>query len=194
MNYKKGRLLTVKDLLKMGKQKVVLTINNIDEIHMVKLVYYPFINYILVDENGFSYYSGNFSIYEYIDEKQYQGWEILKMINEGKLEEGTTLIDDWNATEYTIKKKYDHLILAFKSTNGLDVIVDSLLLRTFTIKEKEYLTFDEARKSQKRFKHRHMNDYSYNIWMVLKQLSFYCPSDINKMLDEKAWEIEEEKR
>lgn len=134
------------------------------------------------------------------EKKTYKGWKILKMIDEGELKEGDELVDDWENTEYIIESKYGNPILKFKNNKELDVIFDTLLLRTFTIKEKECMTFDEARKTNKNFKYKDWGFGYLTLLGVLRELDKitegYSLKEkdkldyYNNIMNEKAWEIE----
>lgn len=115
-----------------------------------------------------------------VEEKRtYKGWEILKMIDEGKLKEG----DEYIRLEY--KKDNEDLMPIMHFSAGKDKVtpgVQSLLRDVFIIKEKEpvYMTFDEARKLGIP-KHKDINiGYDYGK---------FSANDFVKMMDQKVWEV-----
>lgn len=136
-------------------------------------------------------------ILENNESKEYYGDEILKMMREGKLKENDRLFgkyddSDKSINEFIIENDGNNLCLKeiINHTNWHTKEIDfwQLLHVIFTIKEKEYFTFDEARKSGKKFKYKTWNNYR-NIQEVCRKLPGCM--EINKMLDEKAWEVED---
>jgi hypothetical protein len=123
------------------------------------------------------------------EKREYKGWEILKMINDDILKENDELL--WNNTLLLYIDKYGNLIYEGENTEAGNSILNSIF--TFTIKEKEpeYLTFDEARKTGKKFKYKTWRYYYYGLHDILDILTYHSDDKINRMLDEKAWEVEE---
>lgn len=133
---------------------------------------------------------------EFSNTKQYHGEEIIKMIREGNLKENDNLIAYINGEEETI-------FVIRTDSNGRFYIqeidseyddIDSwdLINMTFSIKEKEYLTFTEAIKSGKKFKHK---DWRNIDCMTTKEIfNFIIHSGFNEslieQLDKKVWELE----
>lgn len=125
----------------------------------------------------------------------YYGDEILKMIREGKLTEGDKLTG-----HYADEECVDCRLMVYKNPNDTLNIQDideqedidswDLLNMTFQLKQKEYLTFDEARKSGRRFKYRNWIQFQ-NLREVMLDLSNYDGGSISILLNEKAWEIED---
>lgn len=156
---------------------------------------------------GATWTYGHNSVYEYIEDAEdrkkekilsrvYKGWEILKLIDENRLLQKTKLISDTDI-EYEIIEFNGYLCIGGKDNEGnIDFPTSpGLQARTFKI-VKEYMTFDEARKlamkepSYCRFKHKEMSKF-YNIYNVLDWLKTNRNQKcINKMLDEKLWEVE----
>jgi hypothetical protein len=108
--------------------------------------------------------------------KTYKGWEILKMIDEGDLKEGDKYINN-NDREFIVGAWLEPTVKAF-TTN------------TFTIKEKEYMSFEEAIKTGKKFKHKDWDGY-YNFIESIKKVSWKSDTHIDQMLEEKVWEVED---
>jgi hypothetical protein len=136
---------------------------------------------------------GDRKVYEWIEEpKQYKGWEVLKMIDEGDLKEGSELISDYGYG-YIVKKfgsQDNTLVLSNKSDSITYLQSPALQMRTFIIKEKEYLNFDEARNSNKKFKYKDWNSFMTIGDIMFKLCSDYHDAEITKLLNEKAWEVE----
>lgn len=115
--------------------------------------------------------------FEKIEEfKTYKGWEILKMIDEGKLKEGDKYINN-NDREFTVE-------------GWLEPTVKAFVTDIFTIKEKEYMTFMDAVKTGKKFKHKDMEGECKTFGVILSNLA-HCYTDdvVSKMVQEKAWEV-----
>ena len=128
-------------------------------------------------------------------DKKYKGWEILKMLDENKLKEGQVIIAKYLGQEFKLKiniqvsSSGEKMKILCHNTEE-PVLIGDLMLATFTI-PKSYLTFDKARKAGKRFKHKDWDNYK-TFRDVLAALGIYAAYDINQMLDEEAWEVEEE--
>lgn len=114
-----------------------------------------------------------------------KGWEILKMIDEGKKNiafekaNGTRmgcLIDGNGYLRY--------------EDGSINVSYAYLMENEFVIKKK-YLTFDEARKSGKRFKHKQFGCDYMRLHEVIGTLRNFSDKAIDELLDEKAWEVED---
>lgn len=124
----------------------------------------------------------------YQESKQLEGWQVLKMISENKIENETNFELFYNGAKQIETNVY------FKDGKfydcGKEISVSDLILFTFTIKEPEYIKFDEARRTGKRFKHKTWDNY-YVLKDALIILNCSSAYDINKMLDEKAWLVEE---
>lgn len=208
----KGKLLTVDEILKLddkyvyiepsqnhicandeGKAKVSINIdkNKINILPLQGTKESWFMHIHSYDEILIK----SFNVYEWIEgPKIYYGDEILKMIREGKLKEDTKVIFQGDFGDYP---KFEYKVRPFEcgclglSQDGGIIKGNILSFGTFIIQEKEYMTFDEARKSGKRFKHKSMDVFSYRIWDVLKQFEGYSSNDINTMINEKYWEVEE---
>lgn len=122
----------------------------------------------------------------------YTGWQILKMIDERELKEGDKLINDCDAT-YIIDfdNTEEKLYLRYEDENLNIPTSKALQFRTFTIKEKEYATFDEARKSGKKFKYKKWDTYEDLLRVLWYLLYKHSNEEANNMLDEKAWEVED---
>lgn len=125
----------------------------------------------------------------------YHGDEIIKMIREGSLKENDKLIAYINGEEETtfIIKTDSNGRFYIKEVDSEYDDVDSwdLINMTFSIKEKEYLTFTEAIKSGKKFKHKDWN----TIYMTTKEIfNFIIHSGFKEslieQLDKRVWELE----
>lgn len=149
--------------------------------------YYDFIN-----EYGSTHtISPVFLKIHFIEEKKtYKGWEILKMIDEGKLKIGDKLLTDTKSNVEIKEKTFGENKQAVITWDNEEVLSCFLIARTFVIKEKEYMTFDEARKSGKRFRHKDMLGKYYSLNSVFYHLAVHHSSGVRRMLDEKAWEVE----
>jgi hypothetical protein len=112
--------------------------------------------------------------------KTYYGDEILKMIREGELKEDAILISISKGGTGTVNMFGQFTFNQFKEFEPFEIFV-----------EKEYITFDEARKSGKKFKHKDMKKYHGSIYSVFEELVDLGNIKINQMLDEKAWEAED---
>lgn len=112
--------------------------------------------------------------------KQYKGWEILKMIEGGKLKDEDVVTD---------RKGEDNEVGYLIHNRVIDYITQ---YQPFTVKtpEKHYLTFDEARKTGKKFKYKGWDKYC-NLNDILNFLSGMDNKVINNRLDECVWEVEE---
>jgi hypothetical protein len=78
-----------------------------------------------------------------------------------------------------------------KEFKRLRIPFEALKINGYTIKEKEYLTFDEARKIGKKFKHKNwinFVDINSALYIISEK---YIRDSINEILDEKSWEVEE---
>lgn len=128
----------------------------------------------------------------------YYGDEIIKMIRNGELKENDKLIGKRTGlydTEFIVKKDDNGVfyIREFNS-NDKDKEADSwdLINMIFEIKRKKYFTFDEARKSGKKFKHRGWNTDYLNIEEIFKFIGTVSfRKVITQQLDDKVWEIED---
>lgn len=131
-------------------------------------------------------------IYSYQKSKQYTGIEILQMIKDGQLKEGAELLG------YMPDGIQDGIMRIRDSGNGRlyienvgdrDTDAWDLINMTFSIKEKEYISFDEARRSGKRFKFK-----GWEIYCDLKDVLIMmigCSNDIiQELLNNKVWEVE----
>jgi len=202
--YKKGKLLTCKECEQLTQGTLVWVENEFNNNGVFKVID----NRISSKDYSWSFIIGcngmadsipSIRVFEYIEEvelpakpqTQFTGWEILKNIDEGFLKEGTKFINEYGVT-YIVKKEYengkDRLYLGLCNDEHY-VTSQALQFRTFTIKAKEYLTFDEARNSGEPFKHKNMMDFNDDIWEVFEQLRIFGSNKINKMLSEKLWEI-----
>lgn len=132
---------------------------------------------------------------EFSNAKQYHGDEIIKMIREGNLKENDKLIAYINGEEETtfVIKTDNNGRFYIKEIDSEYDDVDSwdLINMTFSIKEKEYATFTEAIKSNKKFKHKDWN----TIYMTTKEIfNFIIHSGFKEslieQLDKKVWELE----
>lgn len=127
----------------------------------------------------------------------YYGDEILKMIREDKLKEGDRL-----SGYYTDSERVDCDLIVHKNPNDTLNIQDvneqedidswDLINMTFSIKEKERVTFTEAIKSGKKFKHKDWRNIDY---MTTKEVfNFIIHSGLKEsfveQLDKKVWELE----
>lgn len=110
---------------------------------------------------------------EPIEDKQYRGWEILKMIKEGAKD----IYFENNSGIDCFIDEYGGLRYADGDSN---IGIDYLLTYTFTIKEKQCLTFDEARKLGKP----HHKEEKYNC------CSFTLEEFIRE-IDKKVWEVKQ---
>ena len=82
---------------------------------------------------------GNIIVFEYEEEiviKEYKGWEILKMIDEGELKEGRKLLGD-SGMSYVVKQQDPgkSLVLGYESGNDYPKS-PALQTRTFTLVQK----------------------------------------------------------
>lgn len=203
-NYKIGKRLLKKDLMKMNGKKIFLSSNNESEgVNIVNLDYCMgnTTTEVLINSHGnFTYLScldDNTAMFECLDlenpnQKQFKGWEILEKIDKGELKKGTELVSDVGYTYIIYEFQPNNPVIAFKNLDGTITYPESPALqnRTYTIKEKEYLTFDEAFKSNKLFKHKNFPRLG-TIHYVLNELNGYVCEAIMSMLNEKAWEVED---
>lgn len=129
------------------------------------------------------------------NQKTYEGWQILKMIKEGKLKEGQELTAILSNEEIglfvvTIGDNNTYYLRDIKDEEE-DVDSWDLLNMTFVVKEKEYLTFEQARKTGKKFKYKDWDNYYPLVNVILKfPYLIQNNNDMNKLLDDKVWEIE----
>lgn len=158
----KGKLLTVDEILKLdGKYVYIKPINknyrNSEGKAVVKIFnsfikFYPMDNSMTWDDfkDGTNLKSGKWlNVYEWIEEsKTYKGWEILKMIDEGKLKDIDLIRKQSTGADYDVKG-IKHKAYAANLFIG----------NTFTIKEKEYMTFYEAKKLGVPHHKDHVNNY-----------------------------------
>ncbi|MDF2804877.1 MAG: hypothetical protein K0S61_4782 [Anaerocolumna sp.] len=119
----------------------------------------------------------NESVLKVEESKTYKGWEILKMINEGELKDGDKYIRNDSAI--------------FEIGAGLQPNTKSWAKDTFTIPEKEYMTFEEAIKHKKIFKYKDWECYRGVANAMSKLGTTYTNEEIEEMINEKAWEVEE---
>lgn len=196
----KGRILSREEILKMdgeyvyikpaydkyegGKAKVVV---QGDVVYLYsENEFIPWVINSETEDQGVLNNNTWLNVYELIEEnkeesiiitKQYTGIEILQMIKDRKLKDGDT---------YKIVGG-----LNFKVGGNITPTMASFLNDKFTIiKQKEYITFNEARKSNKMFRYKGWSGF-YTLKDTLEYLSTCSYETINKMLDEKSWEIEE---
>lgn len=119
-----------------------------------------------------------------------KGWQITKMISEGTLKDGDSYIR--LRVNDGIRK-----IKEMEFTIGSSSMPDyySFINDEFKLKEKEYMTFDEARmktlenESLSCFKHRDMPDFKPTIAVFAWLIKEKSDKEINKMLSEKLWEV-----
>ena len=88
-----------------------------------------------------------------------------------------------------LKSYSDDLTCDSVSNGNLDIVKVEYDGETLW-KIQEYVTFDEARRSGKRFKHKNWVAF-IDLKEVLKSLSYGNFEKINRMLDEKCWIIEQ---
>lgn len=181
MKHKVGDTVTIRKDLIAGKRYGGKNINNTGRMNKyfgkqatITKVYVDF--YDLDIDNG--WWSWTDKMFEE-KPKTYKGWEILKMIDEGNLKEGDKIISDADIVyivDHFTNQRY------LNSTNSNRILTPlALQLRTFTIKEKEYMTFDEARKLGIP-KHK-------NLGFTLSGTNYGMQQFIRDM-DMKLWEVE----
>lgn len=133
-------------------------------------------------------------LYKELLQNIYIGWEIAKMIAEKQLKEGIKFIWHGNLIDNEIIfKVHRGLLVREDSKRMMEVqfLINNLDTGYFTIKEKEYVSFDEARKSGKRFKYKEWNTYEDLLRVLWYLLYKHSNEEANNMLDEKAWEVED---
>lgn len=127
------------------------------------------------------------------DKNIFEGWQLAKAIKEGKIKEGTKLKDNEGIEVRTeVYRGTKQLTICDSLNPQLQIPIFLLINRTFTLvaEPKEYVTFDEARCSKKKIKHKVWKNF-YTLSDALKHLSCFCDEYINKMLSERAWEVAE---
>ena len=102
----------------------------------------------------------------------------------GTMKEGKLLYHGKTVGEYSVDLKDQSNI-----GNDMDIAKVEYMGETLW-ERKEYVTFDEARKSGKEFKY-HKWDCNGELPWVMYKMNEYSPLTINRMLDEKLWEIEQ---
>jgi len=122
----------------------------------------------------------------------YTGWQILKMIDEGQLKEDMKIIwhngEDIHREEFVLRNDRCLYSTKYHKEANISYFIHAIGQGYFTIKEKEYVKFDEARNSGKRFKYKEWNEYRY-VGKVLYELSKRDNNTINRLMNEKAWEV-----
>ena len=124
--------------------------------------------------------------------QRYSGIEILQMIKDGDLKEGDKFIGYMPTSGnqdgvFTVKSGAKYFYIEDDKDENMDSW--DLLNMTFIIKTKEYMTFDAARKTGKKFKHVDWCDY-YKLDDALRTLATYNLEQINEIIDG-LWEVEE---
>jgi len=129
-------------------------------------------------------------------DKHYMGWEILKMIEDGKLKEGDTIV--WHNGIDSLQGKF--CINSFKTVvdeagEFIDIsyFCHRIKQSYFTAEHKEvkYLTFDKARHSGKKFKLKTWEcDYKSLSDVLATLYTCYLEDKINSLLDQEVWEVE----
>jgi len=188
VNCRKGKRLSLIDLWNMDGEKVILILNNDneEEIYTVKLTYNKEYGIgILIDEIGLYTFTTifnedyNIKVYEYIEEKiekiiplpsliEYRFWQIMQMIHEGNLKDEDIITEIHYGDNYKIENLLN------------DCTIKNFINSLFTIKEKEYLTFNEAKKLGTP-SHKEFGDYLHE--------DFYCIKDLITEMDKKVWEV-----
>lgn len=124
----------------------------------------------------------------------YVGWQIAKMMAEKQLKNGMKLIWHGNLIDNEIIFDIIHggHVIRQDSKQMMEVqfLINNLDTGYFTIKEKEYITFDAARKSGKKFKYKEWDTYEDLLRVLWYLLYRHSNEEANNMLDEKAWEVE----
>lgn len=188
----KGKLLTVDDILELddkyvyieppkdyfydnkGKAKINITEENI-YVYPENGTIGPWVTNINNPAFGKDYW---LTAYEWIEEsKTYKGWEILKMIDEGKLEENTILVSCGKSAG-TLEMFLNGGIELMKSNEPFVIF-----------KEKEYMTFIEAIKTDAKFKYKTWDNYD-TLEEAIYDLSNLSNEQIGEMIKEKAWEVQ----
>lgn len=128
-------------------------------------------------------------------QEQFRGWQILKMIEDGKLKERDIVI--WHNGARQIQEDYDvsEIGTLVNTETGKEIDVSYLshciAHSYFTIKpkEKHYLTFDEAIKTGKQLKHKSWNAF-HSLNYALNMLAHDYEDTVRQVLSERAWEVE----
>lgn len=146
--------------------------------------------FVILNEGEFSLYKFK-KVYNKTNEidktgiRKFTGLELLQLIDAGLIENGTMFIAEDNSQILLMENE-----LIPQNGQMMGTIID-FLKEVFVIKlkEKKYITFDEARKSGKKFKHKTWNRFR-NLSGVLATISYCKDEKINELLTEKAWEVE----
>lgn len=141
---------------------------------------------IIYDDGDSTWYIWyNKSYFREVDKEQpqtYKSWEIVKMIQDGILKDHDIIIDKYNKW-YRVKDirtgEYETDLFFDDEDN------------VFTIRTRKYVTFDEAIKSKKYLKYKEWNVFESLKDALYKLGDQYLSREINNMINEKAWEIED---